>query len=129
MSEHKMRIAIAETQGYKGCTDINCDWRNCDHLHKDEVAYFPEWFSTSRYPDYPNDLNAMHGAEKSFNKLETMKYQSLLVTITCNNVVREDAPGWCDGYLFHATARQRAEAFLRTLGLFSTPETKGQTNE
>ena len=56
-------------------------------------------------PDYLNDLNAMHEAEK---------------------VIRERADR-VDSYLdqldgamsgVHATAAQRAEAFLRTLGLW-----------
>ena len=54
-------------------------------------------------PDYCTDLNAMHEAEEmlDFNQLRDM----------------EDSVSFRFAALpFHATARQRAEAFLRTLG-------------
>ena len=53
-------------------------------------------------PDYLNDLNAMHEAEKmlDFNQLRDM----------------EDSVSFRFAVLpFHSTAAQRAEAFLRTL--------------
>ena len=54
-------------------------------------------------PDYLNNLNAMHEAEKvlDFNQLRDM----------------EDSVSFRFAVLpFHATAAQRAEAFLRTIG-------------
>lgn len=53
--------------------------------------------------DYCTDLNAMHEAEKVFDCPEL--YDGNLIKV-------------CEGvqYMWHATARQRAEAFLRTLG-------------
>ncbi len=54
-------------------------------------------------PDYLNDLNAMHQAEKVLTKDEATTY----------------ACGKLRGGLFdavHATASQRAEAFLHTIG-------------
>ena len=53
--------------------------------------------------DYCNDLNAMHEAEKVFDCPEL--YEGNLINV-CGGVQ----------YMWHATARQRAEAFLRTLG-------------
>lgn len=52
---------------------------------------------------YTVDLNAMHEAEKLFNCPEL--YDGNLIKV-CGGVE----------YLWHATARQRAEAFLRTIG-------------
>jgi hypothetical protein len=54
--------------------------------------------------DYCNDLNAMHQAEETLpdGDLWTMKY----------NLPSQG------GLEFRSTARQRAEAFLRTLGLW-----------
>jgi len=54
--------------------------------------------------DYCNDLNAMHQAEETLpdGELWTMKY----------NLPSQG------GLEFRSTARQRAEAFLRTLGLW-----------
>lgn len=54
-------------------------------------------------PNYCEDLNAMHEAEKVFDCPDP--YESALIKIS----------GGAE-YLWHATARQRAEAFLRTVG-------------
>lgn len=61
MKPEKRRLAIAEFCGFTGCVDAECDYRKCQHLHKDGGVYFPETFSIPRYPDYPNDLNALMG--------------------------------------------------------------------
>jgi len=53
--------------------------------------------------DYCHDLNAMHEAEKAFDCPEL--YEGNLIKV-CGGVQ----------YMWHATACQRAEAFLRTLG-------------
>lgn len=55
-------------------------------------------------PDYLNDLNAMHEAEKTMTGLQRDAYFDRLV--------------WFGPPLF-ATAAQRAEAFGRTLGLWT----------
>ena len=64
-------------------------------------------------PDYLDDLNAMHEAEKvlDFNQLRDME----------DSVSFQFAV-----YPFHATASQRAEAFLRTLGLWTETPTQPQ---
>ena len=60
-------------------------------------------------PDYLNDLNAMHEAEKV---LTVQQRGEMTLNIMHSN---------CDGYWpqLHATAQQRAEAFLRTIGKWS----------
>jgi hypothetical protein len=60
-------------------------------------------------PDYCTDLNAMHEAERVLTKAQWQEFVDHL------------AKGWgsvSDAWkdVCHATARQRAEAFLRTLG-------------
>ena len=55
-----------------------------------------------RCPDYLNDLNAMHEAEKVLTDKQAILYDSILDLIS--------------GWTFHRTAAQRAEAFLRTIG-------------
>ena len=59
--------------------------------------------------DYVGDLNAMHEAEKIVTSDCNLTYSSELARIT-------DAHYSDDPDFFCATARQRAEAFLRTLG-------------
>ena len=101
MSPEAQRIAITEACGW---TDIKTG--PYDGLpfgrrksHQLEVI-----------PDYLNDLNAMHEAEKLLTQWEELvSYHSWL--------------GYCGGNstievhnCIHATAAQRAEAFLRTIG-------------
>lgn len=61
--------------------------------------------------DYLNDLNAMHEAEKVLTEEQLKDYADWLLVIS--NSVSSLHASW-----FNATARQRAEAFLRTLGLW-----------
>ena len=64
-------------------------------------------------PDYPNDLNAMHEAEKLL--LETDKWNTYedYLCVVCSRI--NEFPQ----ELTHATAAQRAEAFLRTIGMWA----------
>ena len=68
-------------------------------------------------PDYLNDLNAMHKAEKVLTPLEWFNYSALLTKIV--------GPKDQEYYLnIHATAAQRAEAFLLTIDKWKTKENK-----
>jgi len=61
----------------------------------------------------PNDLNAMHEVEKTLKEKQRSKYSLALAHVldTAPNV------DWADQFLnIHATAAQRAEAFLKTIG-------------
>ena len=57
----------------------------------------------SCHPDWCNDLNAMHEAEAKLSFEQLYKMEARLKEMT-------------GAVCFRATARQRAEAFLRTLG-------------
>lgn len=109
MTPEHQRIAIAEA----------CGWK----VHpKDRFIVIPPNSPHSvqplnTIPDYLNDLNAMHEAEKACI-LETFE-KSLLFRNALHKIC-------CDGHnykieaslIWHATAAQRAEAFLRTLDLW-----------
>lgn len=88
MSPQAQRIAIAKA----------CGW-------KDEIVK-----AFHGLPDYLNDLNAMHEAEKVLTERQRLFYQVWLMKIQ-----KADYQGgsW---YAIHAAAAQRAEAFLRTIG-------------
>ena len=98
MTPEAQRIAIAEACGWilnpAKHTAKGLDWL---HVPSGNTAYNP--------PNYLNDLNAMHEAEKVLNEKQEDIMNSTLWDIM-------------DGrkYLWHATASQRAEAFLRTIG-------------
>jgi hypothetical protein len=56
-------------------------------------------------PDYTSDLNAMHEAEATLTEDQLWRM--------AREIERND-----EQWYFRATARQRAEAFLRTLGIW-----------
>jgi hypothetical protein len=59
-------------------------------------------------PDYLNDLNAMHEAEKVLTPEQRRKYVGIIFNLPDSE---------CESNTF-AAASQRAKAFLRTLGLW-----------
>lgn len=62
-------------------------------------------------PNYPGDLNAMNSAEKTLGKRSATYANEL------EEVCRRDRGDLVsNGWKWHATAAQRAEAFLRILG-------------
>ncbi len=110
MNEQEQRIAIAEICGWK--------W-------DDKTVWSPDGSRTARtnlanyrapleefFPDYLHDLNAMHEAEEHapsnyWNTLaDLVGYGGM--SITSQNLKR----------IAQATAAQRAEAFLRTVGMW-----------
>lgn len=115
MTDEQMRIAIAEACGLKvidvpfipnqtkaaGCvfTDAaRTEWRRC----------YPNSCGVYGIPDYLNDLNAMHEAERMLPVAQWDRYTQWL---------GELARGTRRFVVCHATARQRAEAFLKTKGI------------
>lgn len=100
MNKEAQRIAIAEACGWK---PTSADfWIN------------PDGKLWSNIPDYLNDLNAMAVAEKVLNNAQYSYY------ITHLEIIVRDSAGERSNtrYPHSATAYQRAEAFLRTLGLW-----------
>jgi hypothetical protein len=103
MKPEKQRIAIAESCGIVGPFDNRWikeyeeeggDSYGFTGFEKGELVFIP---------DYLNDLNAMHEAEK------TLDYDDL-------NDMEESVSFHFGVTPFHSTAAQRAEAFLKTIG-------------
>ena len=67
-------------------------------------------------PDYLNDLNAMHEAEKLLTKKQRPFYAGELIDATVAECMEQHAEVFV---VAHATAAQRAEAFLKTLNLWT----------
>jgi hypothetical protein len=93
MSPEAQRIAIAKSVGI--------------HLHDGDHAPSNYVFATD-LPDYLNDLNAMHEVEESLGGSTDYKWSGY-----CTHLL--DVCGEM-GSRIHATAAQRAEAYLRTIG-------------
>lgn len=70
-------------------------------------------------PDYLNDLNAMHEAVMTLGwvALDTFTMQLRQIIVRDNERKKwPDGRGTPDFFFYNATAAQRAEAFLRTVG-------------
>jgi hypothetical protein len=109
------RIAIAEACGF----ERDHSSLTGTHWHKGAVFYLHE------LPDYLSDLNAMHEAEKALPAESRINYPMQLLHIIWRpepKLIPEPERGWWQitthemPMLLGATAAQRAEAFLRTLG-------------
>lgn len=112
MTPEQQRIAIAEA----------CGWKNADHPDVMKLKHgwtMPEkWcmdpngefrFNHDR-PDYLNDLNAMHEAEKTLTVDQLIDHAERLGASSNEMPIKS----WV--VLLRATSAQRAEAFLRTIG-------------
>lgn len=118
MSPEKQRIAIAEACGWEWCEILGrpCDppyralfMRGSGRIKADMDAVPCSWpwvFSEGSVPDFLSDLNAMHKAEETLTKNQGLSYYTT-IGIICDFDERRRL---C------ATAAQRAEAFLRTIG-------------
>lgn len=100
MNPEAQRIAIAASVGI--------------HLHDGDHAPSGYMF-VDDLPDYFNDLNAMHEAESvlTFNQYHIM-FIGLLQSITQRDWINGDKTAKQSAV--HATAGQRAEAYLKTIG-------------
>jgi hypothetical protein len=117
MTNEEINIAIAEA----------CGWRWVRLLKqeglRDVVRGYPPntgcaGVDESYVPDYCNDLNAMHQAEKYLvSNLQWNLYTSHLATLCGWDSKVHDVRTMAN-VICSATARQRAEAFLRTLNLW-----------
>lgn len=103
MTQEQKRIRIAEA----------CGWKQCPTAMLHGFSPAGAWRQSSKHgvtslPDYFNDLNACHEAEKTLTQFERSIYRDLLPS---------SFPGEPSAY-WHATAAQRAEAFGRAKGLW-----------
>ena len=102
MTKEEQRIAIAEACGWKNVDAGFGRVRGVTTRHKGTLSEFDVCVDV---PNYPFDLNAMHEAEKVLTREQEKEYDYQLEAACCPFEY-----GW------HATASQRAEAFLRTIG-------------
>lgn len=95
MNNEQINISIAEA----------CGWTIDERIPlKAKESATGRWI-----PDFCNDLNAMHEAEKMLNHIRAAEYARVLTSIAWQSEQPVFAP-------MTATARERAEAYLRTIG-------------
>ena len=115
MKELEQRIAIAEACGWNAIRDGDA-WGTPIGIPKD-VQRRDCWIGAEGFyeiPNYLNDLNAMHQAEKMLDARQLNNYEYERARL-CNLTV---ATSMASAFRWHATASQRAEAFLHTLNLW-----------
>jgi hypothetical protein len=98
MTDEQINAAIAEACGRKRRPDG--DW-------------YPDngTAGTQAILNYCKDLNAMHEAEMRLTKEQVREYQTYMYDMAC------EIDNTCGRWMpYSATARYRAEAFLKTLG-------------
>jgi len=102
MKPEEQRIAIAEACGWKP-SNPRGKWCHPVNWSMAKNGSYEVWVGRDKLPNYLHDLNAMHEAEKILTYEQKYEY----------------ARQFIDFELIFATASQRAEAFLRTLNLWT----------
>lgn len=110
MKPEKQRIAIAETCGWHHFI-INDEYGPDRGLKPDQTASIGCVFT--ELPDYLNDLNAMHEAEKVLVAKDDGSHAGCARYVYASHLYGLVPAGVQP---FMATAAQRAEAFLRAIG-------------
>jgi hypothetical protein len=113
MTDEAMQVAIAEELGW---TEVDQKHGRYKWSEDGETRLPKQWHRVGAdfhgLPDYLNDLNAMHEAEKGLDVALRDAYFDHLWNI-CDKAQRmAPVSRWL---VPNATARQRAEAFLRTV--------------
>ena len=126
MINDQINAAIAEACGFVCLHEFQVDK---DGAKFGFWEYPPTWTGPKKQPwclDFCTDLNAMHEAEKALTKEQVREYQCHMYDMACEIAVTQGR--WMP---YSATARYRAEAFLRTLGKWesTTEESSAVQNE
>ena len=119
MTPDQQRIAIATA----------CGWTNFSSgTHKEAIQYGqpPNARSSSwELPNYLGDLNACHEMEQVLTQEQMIDYSRHVGKAVTRHLPSSRA-AWMDFKLINAPASQRAEAFLRTLNLWTETPTQPQ---
>ena len=102
MTPEKQRVAIAKACGLTNVAPMIV--KNVKHEGDDITVGI--WSDDGWVPQYLNDLNAMHEAEKTLTDKAHEEFR-----LNLYDLIRDDSR-----LIVSSTASQRAEAFLRTIG-------------
>ncbi len=113
MNPERMRVKIAEVCGWKTQRESWPSGEKITWLAPYQVAGYLGSYSP---PDYFNDLNAMHEAEKFIADRIEEYVEEVRAVILEKSLYLKTKDERKMLYPMFATAAQRAEAFLKTLG-------------
>ena len=117
MNDTEIRIAIAQAMGWEWTGVDGGEFTELRHWRLPASKNSLENKCLIELPDYTNDLNAMHQAWRTLFRRQAIHYSQNLRIVVVNSGIHtlssnEDIVACCE----NATARQRSEAFLRTIG-------------
>ena len=112
MTPDQQQIAIAKACGWTEIGGLSA--KGLVGKPPGEICSFVDFL-----PDYLNDLNAMHEAEKVLTEEQRIAYSDHTYDGACRAQGETGKWRWIS-----LTAAQRAEAFLRTLNLWTTTPTQ-----
>jgi hypothetical protein len=122
MSADEQRIAIATASGWTRIEMVRVTFRSENYSGPEHVPVGNPPHAKSEVknwrwdvPDYINNLNAIHESESSLDEKQLNEYGFALDAVVERDL--GDIPSY--GHLAHATAQQRAEAFLKALNLWT----------
>jgi hypothetical protein len=121
MSPEQQRIKIAEACGWKRKPKF--DYTRLRPGTVDAMERIEMWGTDNghlipfdKIPDYLHSLDAMHEAEKGLLAKHLPHYAAGIRNVLERAIMQSESTPIAGVYEWHATAAQRAEAFLRTLG-------------
>ena len=115
MSPENQRIAIAEKCGWK-FSKIKSEFRFVSISPNGDDVLHSNFGDLAHLPDYLNDLNAMHEAEKALSAPQAARYVCEIARAV--GKTHTETSDFHVAYVCSSSAL-RAEAFLRTLSLWT----------
>ena len=108
-----MNIGVAVSVGWKQVQASDGFWETYykeEYICSDCEQYWPTW----KMPNYCSDLNAIQKAVLTLNPTQQVQYVNIL-----EKIVSDGSPFNWRGFTFaNATAKQRTEAYLKTIEKF-----------
>jgi hypothetical protein len=125
MKPEEQRIAIAEACGYKWVENVRVRsnsqsgaWCSADGWYNPKTKEISD--DMCDLPNYLNDLNAMREAENKLSKDHRKQLVYVLLRVVIADLDRYTPEIDKFRVLYFATAAQRAEAFIRTIGKWNS---------
>ena len=120
MKPEQQRIAIAEACGWTECVFVESIGLAKGRPGNNKPSYGTYENGMAQLPDYPFDLNAMHEAEQTLWEKDWTSRHDFIDYLA--RIINPTHGYWQQSgiHLLDATAAERAEAFLRTIGKWTT---------
>lgn len=116
MTPHEINLAIGKSLGFAQCPTAICQGFPPEYCYRKDT-YIGE------LPDFYNSLDRMHEVEHSLYEELDLKYVTALAKIVQPDYEDKDRMFYKSSYwtflLVCATSQQRAEAYLRTINLWT----------